>query len=319
MEAVNNPEDAGMGTRKVPFSRELLHRAGRFPRGPAQGVSSASRPGRKCGCATPISSRCTDVVKDPQTRRGHRGALHLRSGHRGGNTPDGRKVKGTIHWVSAAHAVRAEVRLYEHLFTKPNPDDVPGGPGLQGQPQPELAAAIDGLLRSSRACRARRRAAGSSSSGWATSASTRTRPPSCRSSTARSRCAIPGRRSRRPNRSEDHSQRGQAVAADSTHPAPTPAVAAGLRRRGRRPACRDIETVGSRPSIGSRTACTWSPCQIPLRAGPPPRCPRRRPPAAGSRPGCTAPSHRPEPRREPVLALEASRASPPWWRLRSAE
>jgi glutaminyl-tRNA synthetase len=71
--------------------------------------------------------RCTDVVKDPKT--GEVIEIHCTydPATRGGNTPDGRKVKGTIHWVSAATAVKAEVRLYDHLFTKANPYDVPEG------------------------------------------------------------------------------------------------------------------------------------------------------------------------------------------------
>ena len=66
---------------------------------------------------------------------------------RGGNTPDGRKVKGTIHWVSAAHAVPAEVRLYDHLFTKPDPDDVPEGQDYKVNLNPNSLRAADRLLR----------------------------------------------------------------------------------------------------------------------------------------------------------------------------
>ena len=71
--------------------------------------------------------RCTNVVKDPKTGEVMEVHCTYDPATRGGNTPDGRKVKGTIHWVSAAHAAPAEVRLYEHLFTKPNADDVPEG------------------------------------------------------------------------------------------------------------------------------------------------------------------------------------------------
>ena len=70
---------------------------------------------------------------------------------RGGNAPDGRKVKGTIHWVSAEHAVDAEVRLYDHLFTKPDPDDVPEGQRLQGEPESELAGSAERRASWSRA------------------------------------------------------------------------------------------------------------------------------------------------------------------------
>ncbi len=71
--------------------------------------------------------RCVRVVKDPQTGEVIEVHCTYDPATRGGNTPDGRKVKGTIHWVSAAHALPAEVRLYDHLFTKPDPDDVPAG------------------------------------------------------------------------------------------------------------------------------------------------------------------------------------------------
>ena len=65
---------------------------------------------------------------------------------RGGNTPDGRKVKGTIHWVSAAHALRAEVRLYDHLFTKPDPDDVPAGQDYKVNLNPNSLQRLDGCF-----------------------------------------------------------------------------------------------------------------------------------------------------------------------------
>ena len=96
---------------------------------------------------------------------------------RGGNAPDGRKVKATIHWVSAAHAVDAEVRLYDNLFTKENPGDVPEGAGLHRQSQPELAGGPD--RRQARAVAGRGQAGrlATSSSGWATSASIPIRQP----------------------------------------------------------------------------------------------------------------------------------------------
>src|SRR4029077_15376667 len=71
--------------------------------------------------------KCVGVVKDPQTGQVTELRCTYDPATRGGDSPDGRKVKGTIHWVSAAHAVDAEVRLYDHLFTKPDPDDVPEG------------------------------------------------------------------------------------------------------------------------------------------------------------------------------------------------
>jgi glutaminyl-tRNA synthetase len=126
MDAVNNPEDAGMGTRKVPFSRELWIEQDDF-REVAPKKYYRLTPGQEVRLRYAYLVRCTGVVKDPKT--GEPAEVHCTydPATRGGNTPDGRKVKGTIHWLSAAHAVPAEVRLYDHLFTKPNPDDVPEG------------------------------------------------------------------------------------------------------------------------------------------------------------------------------------------------
>ena len=88
---------------------------------------SAFRPARKCGCARATLSRAPSIVKDSAT--GEVVELHCSydPATRGGNAPDGRKVKGTIHWVSAQHAIEAEVRLYDALFTASDPSDVPEG------------------------------------------------------------------------------------------------------------------------------------------------------------------------------------------------
>jgi glutaminyl-tRNA synthetase len=125
MEAVNNPEDASVGTRKVPFSRVLYIEQDDFREDPPKGYFRLS-PGREVRlrygylvtCATLVKNEKGEVIEvhcsyDPATR--------------GGNTPDGRKVKGTIHWVSASHAVDAEVRIYENLFSKENPNEVEEG------------------------------------------------------------------------------------------------------------------------------------------------------------------------------------------------
>ena len=126
LEAVNNPEDPAMGTRKVPFSRELWIEQDDFREDPPKGYFRLA-PGKEVRLRWGYLVTCTSVVKDPKT--GQVVELHCTYDPqtRGGNTPDGRKVKGTIHWVSAAHAVAAEVRLYDNLFTKPNPDDVEPG------------------------------------------------------------------------------------------------------------------------------------------------------------------------------------------------
>ena len=126
LEAVNNPEDPAMGTRKVPFARELWIEQDDFREDPPKGYYRLS-PGKEVRLRWGYLITCTEAVKDPKT--GEVVELHCTydPATRGGNAPDGRKVKGTIHWVSAAHAVQAEVRLYENLFTVPDPSDVPEG------------------------------------------------------------------------------------------------------------------------------------------------------------------------------------------------
>jgi glutaminyl-tRNA synthetase len=126
MEAINNPEDASAGSRKVPFSRELYIEQDDFREDPPKGYFRLS-PGREVRLRYGYLVTATSVVKDPKT--GEVAEVHCTydPATRGGNTPDGRKVKSTIHWVSAAHAVNAEVRLYETLFTKEDPSDVPEG------------------------------------------------------------------------------------------------------------------------------------------------------------------------------------------------
>jgi glutaminyl-tRNA synthetase len=126
MDAVNNPEDAGMGTRQVPFSRELYIEQDDFREVPPKKYHRLA-PGQEVRLRYAYLVRCVSVVKDPKTHEVIEVHCTYDPATRGGNTPDGRKVKGTIHWVSAAHALRAEVRLYDHLFTKPDPDDVPQG------------------------------------------------------------------------------------------------------------------------------------------------------------------------------------------------
>ena len=126
MEAVNNPEDAAMGTRQVPFSRVLYIEQDDFREDPPKQYFRLT-PGREVRLRYAYFITCTGVVKDPAT--GEVTEIHCTydPASRGGNSPDGRKVKSTIHWVSADHAVDAEVRLYDNLFTKENPGDVPEG------------------------------------------------------------------------------------------------------------------------------------------------------------------------------------------------
>jgi glutaminyl-tRNA synthetase len=126
MEAINNPEDAGMGTRLVPFSRELYIEQDDFREVPPKKYHRLC-PGQEVRLRYAYLVRCTSVKKDPQTGAVVEVHCTYDPATRGGNTPDGRKVKGTIHWVSAAHAAAAEVRLYDHLFTRPDPGNVPEG------------------------------------------------------------------------------------------------------------------------------------------------------------------------------------------------
>jgi glutaminyl-tRNA synthetase len=125
MEAVNNPEDASAGTRKVPFSRVLYIEQDDFRENPPKQYYRLS-PGREVRLRYGYFVTCTSVVKD---EKGEPIEVHCNydPATRGGNAPDGRKVKATIHWVSAAHAVDAEVRLYDNLFTKEDPNEVEEG------------------------------------------------------------------------------------------------------------------------------------------------------------------------------------------------
>ena len=174
MEAVNNPEDAAMGTRRVPFSRVIYIEQDDFREVPPPKYHRLS-PGVEVRLRYAYLITCTGVVKDPQTGEVVEVRARYDPATRGGDTPDGRKVKATIHWVSAAHAVDAEVRLYETLFAVENPEDVPEGQDFTqslnpGRWRPCRAAS------SSRRWPRRSRARATSSSGSATSAPTRRTP-----------------------------------------------------------------------------------------------------------------------------------------------
>jgi len=126
MEAINNPEDPSAGSRKVPFSRVLYIERDDFREDPPKDFFRLA-PGREVRLRYAYFVRCERVVKDEQT--GEVIELHCTydPATLGGNAPDGRKVKATIHWVSAAHAIPVTVRLYENLFLKENPNDVEEG------------------------------------------------------------------------------------------------------------------------------------------------------------------------------------------------
>ncbi len=125
LEAVNNPEDPAAGTRQVPFSGTLYIEQDDFREEPPKKFYRLA-PGAEVRLRYAYFIKCTDVVKNDAGE-----IVELRCTYdpetKGGNAPDGRKVKATIHWVSADHAAPAEVRLYDHLFSAPEPDDVPKG------------------------------------------------------------------------------------------------------------------------------------------------------------------------------------------------
>ncbi len=146
--AVNNPEDPGMGTRKVPFSRVLYIEQEDFREHPPEKFFRLA-PGREVRLRYAYLITCVGVVKDEQT--GEVVELHCTYDPetRGGTTPDGRKVKGTIHWVSAAHAHEAEVRLYDRLFTTENPGDVKEGANFESVLNPNSLETLTGYIEPS--------------------------------------------------------------------------------------------------------------------------------------------------------------------------
>jgi len=156
LEAVNNPEDASMGTRQVPFSRVLYIEREDFREDPPRQFFRLA-PGREVRLRYAYYLTCTGVVKDERTGE----VVELRCTYdpatRGGWAPDGRQVRSTIHWVSAAHALPAEVRLYDHLFLKLDPGAEDDGGDLAAslnpqslevlttcQVEPSLAGALPG-------------------------------------------------------------------------------------------------------------------------------------------------------------------------------
>jgi glutaminyl-tRNA synthetase len=141
LEAINNPEDASAGTRKVPFSRVLYIEQDDFQEVPHKKFFRLA-PGREVRLRYAYYVTCTDVIKDDAGN-----VVELRCTYdpatRGGSSPDGRKVKATIHWVSAAHAIDAEVRLYDRLFVKENPEDEKKGSFLSAM-NPDSLDVLDG-------------------------------------------------------------------------------------------------------------------------------------------------------------------------------
>ena len=141
IDVINNPEDAAAGTRKVPFSRELYIERDDFREDPPKKFFRLS-PGREVRLRCAYFITCTEVVKDANGE-----IVELRCTYdpatRGGDAPDGRKVKATMHWVSAAHALDVEVRLYDRLFKVEDPEDVPEGKTFLDVMNPESLQIIN--------------------------------------------------------------------------------------------------------------------------------------------------------------------------------
>ncbi len=141
-DAVNNPEDESAGTRKVPFSRTLFVEATDFMEDPPKKFYRLG-PGREVRLRYAYFVTCDEVVKNDAGE-----VVELRCTYdpatKGGSAPDGRRVRGTLHWVSAAHAIEAEVRLYDRLFSVPNPMDVPEGKSWQDLLNPDSLEVLNG-------------------------------------------------------------------------------------------------------------------------------------------------------------------------------
>lgn len=154
LDAINNPEDPSAGTRTVPFSRVVYIEQDDFREDPPKQFFRLA-PGREVRLRYAYIIKCIGVVKDERTGR----VIELRCTYdpetRSGSSQEQRKVKATIHWVSAAHAIEAEVRLYDHLFSKPDPNDVPEGRDYTANLNPDslerlTACRVEPSLKSAR-------------------------------------------------------------------------------------------------------------------------------------------------------------------------
>jgi glutaminyl-tRNA synthetase len=144
MEAVNNPEDPSAGTRQVPFSRVLYIEKDDFRETPPPKYYRLS-PGVEVRLRYAYFVKCTGVIKDEKGE-----IVELRCTYdpatRGGDAPDGRKVKATIHWVSAEQAIPAEVRLYDRLFTRPDPEETEEGQDFTSYINPNSLEILSGCM-----------------------------------------------------------------------------------------------------------------------------------------------------------------------------
>lgn len=147
LDVINNPEDPAAGTRKVPFSRELYIERDDFREVPPPKFFRLS-PGKEVRLRNAYFIRCEEVVKDADGN-----VTELRctydSQTRGGDAPDGRKVKATLHWVAAPTAAQAEFRLYDHLFRKPDPDDAEPGQNYIANLNPDSLRVVRGVVEPS--------------------------------------------------------------------------------------------------------------------------------------------------------------------------
>jgi glutaminyl-tRNA synthetase len=148
LEAVNNPEDPAAGSRKVPFSKVLYIEQDDFREDPPKKFFRLA-PGKEVRLRYGYYVKCVDFKKDPQTGQVVEVHCTYDPATRGGWAPDGRKVQGTIHWVSAQHALPAEVRLYDTLFSKPDPDDVEEGKDWRSNLNPKSLEIIPGWVEPS--------------------------------------------------------------------------------------------------------------------------------------------------------------------------
>ena len=183
VEVANNPEDPSAGTRQVPFSRELYIEHDDFREVPPPKYYRLS-PGKEVRLRNAYFVTANSVVKDAQ---GNVVEVHCTydPASRGGNSPDGRKVKSTMHWVSAAHAISAEIRLYDKLFTQARSERFSRGRRRSRQSQSQLARSSTWTPSLSRRSRTRSLKTASSSSASAISASIRIRVQASWSSTGR--------------------------------------------------------------------------------------------------------------------------------------
>ena len=148
MDAVNNPEDTSAGTRKVPFSRTLYIEQEDFMEEPPNKFFRLA-PGREVRLRYAYFIKCVEVVKDKTTGDVTEIRCTYDPETKGGDSPDGRKVKATLHWVSAAHALQAEVRLYDHLCSEPDPNAVEGGKDWKDNLNPNSLETLTGYVEPS--------------------------------------------------------------------------------------------------------------------------------------------------------------------------